>query len=129
MYNNIKKKSNKLKGGNLNNTKKNNKYKKPSKLNHSKVKHSKMADTNKDYTILTNQKGTWVYKFYSKEDDDTITKSKKTENRCMCVNYKSVNDFQTYDRCKNKSLKESDFCDLHQNCKSYLRTFLSGYEP
>jgi len=124
MYNNIKKKTNKLKGGKFNNTKKNTNYKKSSK-----PKHSKMTAQNKDYTMLTNQKGNWVYKFYNKEDDDTITKSKTTENRCMCVNYKSVNDFQTYDRCKNKSLKESDFCELHQNCRSYLRNFLSGYEP
>ena len=26
---------------------------------------------------------------------------KTKHNRCMCVNYQSLNDFQTYDRCKN----------------------------
>ena len=139
MYNNIKTKSNKLKGGNLNNTKKNSIYTKstklkPTNLTHTKphstkTKTAKMTAKNKDYTMLSNQKGNWVYQFYNKEDDDTITKSKKKDNRCMCINYKSVNDFQTYDRCKNKALKESDFCELHQNCKSYLRNFLSGYEP
>jgi len=124
MYNNIKKKTNKLKGGKFNNTKKNTNYKKSSK-----PKHSKMTAQNKDYTMLTNQKGNWVYKFYNKEDDDTITKDRTKNNRCMCVNYKSVNDFQTYDRCKNSVINNSDFCELHQNCKSYLRNFLSGYEP
>ena len=67
MYNNIKQKPNKLKGGNLNNTKKNSIYKKTTKLNHTKLKptklHSsktktyKMTGKNKDYTMLSNQKG------------------------------------------------------------------------
>ena len=35
-----------------------------------------MTAKNKDYTMLSNQKGNWVYKFYNKDDDDTITKSK-----------------------------------------------------
>ena len=47
----------------------------------------------------------------------------------MCINYQKVNDFQTYDRCTKKSINNTDFCELHQNCKSYLRNFLSGFEP
>ena len=95
------------------------------------TKNKMTSKKNKDYTMLSNQKGNWVYKFYNKEDDDTmnISNNRTKNNRCMCVNYKSVNDFQTYDRCKNNVINNSDFCELHQNCKSYLRNFLSGYEP
>jgi hypothetical protein len=89
-------------------------------------------DKNKDYNMLSNINNKWVYKFYNEKDDDTLTtkdtKSSKTK-RCMCINYQNVNDFQSYDRCSKNAVKDTDFCELHQNCKSYLRNFLSGYEP
>jgi len=69
-----------------------------------------------------------VYKYYNPKDDDTVNKPSKIK-RCMCINYKSLNDFKTYDRCPRNVITNSDFCELHQNCKSYLRNFLSGYEP
>ena len=94
---------------------------------------------NKDYNMLSNLNNKWVYKFYNENDDETMTNSpsssktsktkEKKENRCMCINYKNNDDFKSYDRCKNNSINNSDFCELHQNCKSYLRNFLSGYEP
>ena len=85
---------------------------------------------NKEYTLFTklNEKE-WVYKHYKKEDDDTVNKPVKNKKRCMCVNYNSINDFQTYDRCPKAAIENSDFCDKHQECKSYLRNFLSGDEP
>ena len=52
----------------------------------------------------------------------------KDPSRCMCINYSSVNDFNTYDRCNNKIINNTNFCQLHQDCKSYLRKFLSGSE-
>ena len=85
-------------------------------------------DKNKDFNMLTNINGKWVYKFYNDKDDSTVKKTSKNK-RCMCINYQNVSDFQTYDRCNNKSINNTDFCELHQNCKSYLRNFLSGYEP
>jgi len=96
----------------------------------------KMAeDKNKDYNMLSKINDKWVYKFYNEKDDDTVgtkdtktTKTSKTK-RCMCINYQNVNDFQSYDRCEKNAVKNTDFCELHQNCKSYLRNFLSGYEP
>lgn len=72
-----------------------------------------------------NENGDLVYKHYIKDADSTFNKNPK---RCMCINYKSINDFNTYDRCSNNALDGSDFCQLHQNCKSYLRQFLSGSE-
>ena len=95
-------------------------------LNFSKDKD---MDNNKDYKMLSNINGKWVYKFYKNIDDDTVTKSTSKTKRCMCINYQNLNDFQTYDRCTNKAVNDTDFCELHQNCKSYLRNFLSGYEP
>ena len=92
-------------------------------------KKLKMTEKNKDYNMLSNINNKWVYKLYNESDDDTVNKLKSKNKRCMCINYQSINDFQTYDRCPNKSLKNTDFCELHQNCKSYLRNFLSGYEP
>ena len=87
-------------------------------------------DKTKDYNMLSNINNKWVYKFYNEKDDNTLyTKSSKKEKRCMCINYQNVNDFQSYDRCEKNALKNTDFCELHQNCKSYLRNFLSGYEP
>ena len=119
--------SNKIKGSKLTQTLKEKLLKTKTKTK----KHikTKMTSKNKNYKMLINKNGNWIYKFYNKDDDDTITKSKTKHNRCMCVNYQSLNDFKTYDRCKNTSINASDFCELHQNCKSYLRTFLSGYEP
>jgi hypothetical protein len=87
-----------------------------------------LKKSNKDYTMLSKIGDKWVYKYYNTDDDTTINKN-ISKKRCMCVNYKNVNDFQTYDRCTNKTLNNTDFCELHQNCKSYLRNFLSGYEP
>jgi len=74
----------------------------------------------------------WVYNYYNLDDDDTVNKSKNTKinkKRCMCINYQSLNDFKTYDRCPRNAIKNTDFCELHQDCKSYLRNFLSGNEP
>jgi hypothetical protein len=70
----------------------------------------------------------WVYKNYRITDDDTVKKSSKIK-RCMCINYQNLNDFKTYDRCSKNAITNTDFCELHQECKSYLRNFLSGYEP
>ena len=81
-----------------------------------------------DFTLLREMnKNEWVYKYYRQEDDDTILKPSK-KKRCMCINYKSENDFQSYDRCPKNAVENTDFCELHQQCKSYLRNFLSGYE-
>ena len=97
-------------------------------INNNKNSNSNKGE-NKDYNMLSNINEKWVYKFYNEKDDETINKTKEKEKRCMCINYKSNDDFQTYDRCKNNTINNSDFCELHQNCKSYLRNFLSGYEP
>jgi len=86
----------------------------------------KINNANRISNLLSrNNNGEYVYKYYKPEDDSTI---KKDTKRCMCINYKSMDDFNTYDRCPNKVLPNTDFCQLHQNCKSYLRQFLSGYE-
>lgn len=79
-----------------------------------------------DGLFVRNAAGNLVYKHYRENDDSTLNKDPK---RCMCINYKNIDDFQTYDRCSNIALDGSDFCQLHQNCKSYLRQFLSGSEP
>lgn len=85
-------------------------------------------NTSSLYTDLYKKdvKGKYVYKLYNPNDDSTVVKDK---TRCMCINYKSIDDFNTYDRCNNQALQDSNFCQLHQNCRSYLRQFLSGDEP
>ena len=108
---------------NNNNTKTKNKTMKG--VNLSKTNNTANNNT-KQQLLAKNTNGEYVYKFYSPRDDSTITKDPQ---RCMCINYKSMNDFQTYDRCQNIAIKGSNFCQLHQDCKSYLRQFLSGYEP
>ena len=86
-------------------------------------------DSSKDFSLLKEtDKKEWVYKYYNKEDDDTMNKPLKVK-RCMCINYQNLNDFKTYDRCKKNAIQNTDFCELHQDCKSYLRNFLSGDEP
>lgn len=96
----------------------------------SKGKDKKMLK-NKDFNLLKeNEKKQWVYTEYNINDDDTVIKNKKgNDKRCMCINYKTTNDFNTYDRCSNKVVNNTDFCELHQECKSYLRNFMSGSEP
>jgi len=87
------------------------------------------SNLNPDYfekLYTKNAKGEWVYKYYNPNDDSTIVKNPK---RCMCINYKSETDFNTYDRCPNPAIPNTDFCKHHQNCKSYLQKFLSGDEP
>ena len=72
-----------------------------------------------------------MYSFY-KQDDNTHTKDK---NRCMCVDYDIKNQSfnmennQDYRRCKNKSVKDTNFCHKHQNCMSYLKLFTNNEEP
>src|SRR3989338_3585569 len=78
-----------------------------------------------DELYKMNENNDMVYKYYSKEDDETI---KKQPGRCMCINYKNMDDFKTFDRCPNKATPCSHFCDKHQNCQSYLRKMLSGSE-
>jgi hypothetical protein len=120
-----------IKGGKLNTLTK--KYKDKSKMTFYNFDRDKQSISNEDkktdYNMLTKIDDKWVYKFYNENDDDTVNKSSIKVKRCMCVNYQNLNDFQTYDRCKNNSINNTDFCELHQNCKSYLRKFLSGYEP
>lgn len=78
--------------------------------------------------LKQNEKGQFVYKYYNSNDDSTINKTVNNK-RCMCINYQTINDFKTYDRCTNMTVNNSDFCELHQDCQSYLRNFLSGSEP
>jgi hypothetical protein len=144
--NNKKLNSNNIQKGNINNnnnnnnTKKLHKYKKHNNhiINRKKKsikykqilrktkKHLKMTN-NKDYTMLKNINGEWNYSFYEPKHDTTVDKSKSKQ--CMCINYNNMNDFKAYDRCQNNIVSGTDFCELHQDCKSYLRKFLSGYEP
>jgi len=90
------------------------------------ISSSNLNENNFKKLYTKNEKGNWVYKFYNSKDDSTIVKNPK---RCMCINYQSETDFNTYDRCPNEALENSDFCRLHQNCKSYLQKLLSGDEP
>ena len=95
------------------------------------TKQSIQSVSNKHMSLLSNNikgehvNGKYVYKYYNEKDDSTINKN---PNRCMCINYKSLNDFNTYDRCQNTIINNTNFCQLHQQCKSYLRQFLSGSE-
>lgn len=72
-----------------------------------------------------------AYRIYD-IDDETIV---KTKDRCMCIDYKmeggkfSLKHNHNGHRCKNKVKKGTDFCPLHQKCNSFLRQYLSGYEP
>ena len=72
-----------------------------------------------------------LYRMYD-DDDTTITKDK---DRCMCINYSmhgnsfSLKHNNNAHRCNRKVKPGTDFCSLHQNCKSFLRNYLSGYEP
>jgi hypothetical protein len=102
------------------------KVNKTQKMQHSIGISSNLDKDNFEKLYTKNAKGQWVYKYYNSNDDSTIVKNPK---RCMCINYKSETDFNTYDRCPNQAIDKSDFCKLHQNCKSYLQKFLSGDEP
>ena len=94
-------------------------------VNNHDVNNHDVIQNNYESNFRTTKDGQYVYKYWNKRDDSTFNKNPK---RCMCINYKSINDFNTYDRCTNTALDGSDFCQLHQDCKSYLRQFLSGSE-
>lgn len=106
------------------------KHNKNKKTNNKSKKKQRGGNVNQ---LLSSKEGVdiVVYKMYN-NDDTTITKDK---NRCMCINYKMVgNTFSLKSnpnahRCTRKVKPGSDFCELHQNCKNFLRNFLSGYEP
>ncbi len=105
------------------------KLNKTKKMQRNSISSSISGNLGEDYfnkLYKKNDKGQWVYKYYNPNDDSTVVKNPK---RCMCINYKSETDFNTYDRCPNQALSNSDFCQHHQNCKSYLQKFLSGDEP
>ena len=107
-----------MNGGNMNQD-----YVNDTKANKANKANKATKTSNTNY--LEKQDGKYVYKYYNKNDDSTIMKD---PSRCMCINYSSVNDFNTYDRCNNKIINNTNFCQLHQDCKSYLRKFLSGSE-
>ena len=110
---------NRVNGGSYTNTK---------KINYTK-KMSKNTNIDNSFSLFKKlNENEFVYKYYKKEDDDTMNKPLKNK-RCMCINYQNINDFKIYDRCKRNTNKNTDFCELHQDCKSYLRNFLSGNEP
>jgi hypothetical protein len=115
--------------------KQSNQRNKTGKLSNKKIVDMKKAPINKldkkkeqfddeDYTMLGGPN--MVYKYYREEDDETMKKSPK---RCMCINFKDANDYNVHERCKNTAISGSDFCEKHQNCTNYLRSFLSGSEP
>ena len=107
-----------------------NKYYKKQKTNNKSKQLQKGGNINE---LLSSKEGVdiVVYKMYN-NDDTTITKD---QDRCMCINYKMVgNTFSLKSnpdahRCTKKVKPGTDFCELHQNCKNFLRSFLSGYEP
>ena len=84
-------------------------------------------NSNSSNNFKKNTKGQFVYKYYNSNDDSTFNKD-ANKKRCMCINYQTINDFKTYDRCTNMTVNNTDFCELHQECQSYLRKFLSGSE-
>lgn len=71
-----------------------------------------------------------MYNFFYEDDDTHI----KNNNRCMCVDYDvKSNDFNMennvdYRRCKNKVFRNTDFCEKHQKCQSFLKLFTNGFE-
>lgn len=89
-------------------------------------RNNKNMNTQPENLFVKTSSGSMVYKYYKSNDDSTINKDPK---RCMCINYKSMDDFNTFDRCPNAVVNNTYFCQLHQNCRSYLRQFLSGSEP
>jgi len=125
------------------NSKKQSKQKQSKKQKHSK-KQSKQKSFNYNISNQSNQNNLSninnnkktkfniiMYSFY-KKDDNTQTKDK---NRCMCVDYDIKNNSfnmennQDYRRCRNKSVKDTNFCHKHQKCMNYLKLFTNNEEP
>ena len=101
----------------------NRKHKNMSSINNNRNSNNSNSSNN----FKKNTKGQFVYKYYNSNDDSTFNKD-ANKKRCMCINYQTINDFKTYDRCTNMTVNNTDFCELHQECQSYLRKFLSGSE-
>ena len=97
----------------------------PSKKKRKKSKKSKKLSREQVYKA-----NIIMFKFFN-EDDDTFTKE---INRCMCVDYDvkrkdfSMENNTDYRRCKNKVFRNTDFCEKHQNCNSFLKLFTNGFE-
>ena len=104
----------------------NRKHKNMSLINNNRNSNSNNSNSNNN-NFKKNTKGQFVYKYYNSNDDSTFNKD-ANKKRCMCINYQTINDFKTYDRCTNMTVNNTDFCELHQECQSYLRKFLSGSE-
>ena len=111
------------------NSKVNSKVNKYNKYKFEGGDRTKMNNKNKEYSLFTKlNENELVYKYYKKEDDDTVNKPSSKRKRCMCINYNNENDFQIYDRCPNVAVNNTDFCNKHKNCKNYLQQFLTGDE-
>lgn len=54
---------------------------------------------------------------------------------CACVDYDIIQDqFSLMNnpsgkQCQNKPINNSEFCEKHQNCNGFLKSYVSGYEP
>lgn len=70
---------------------------------------------------------------YNREHDNTVNHA-NNNGRCMCVNYSKNNQGrytipENETRCNRKATGNSDFCDLHKDCKSFLNNYTTGNEP
>ena len=85
--------------------------------------------------ILFNVKVVMYKKYLKLGDNDATLNKKKQKHLCKCINYKvsksknslNNNDVEL-DKCNKETVNGTDFCKEHQNCMSFLRKSLSGYE-
>lgn len=103
----------------------NNKYKSKThkRVNHKK-KHIKKRKTS--ITIKQKSKQSKKISYYNKRGGFMKT--------CACVDYDVVQDQfslmnnPTAKPCQHTPINGSDFCNKHQNCNGFMKSYVSGYE-
>ena len=100
-----------------------------------KVKLEKKKEKKEKKKISHRVKIIMYKKYLNLGDDDATNNKKKQKKLCKCVNYEvsdSSSNLNNKDvelnKCNEPVVNGTDFCQKHQNCLSFLRKSLSGYE-
>lgn len=76
-----------------------------------------------------------MHKIYKQNRKLDATHSKnQRKGICRCVNYENITNKDGIDtvemnKCTEPVKTGTDFCPKHQNCMSFLRQFVNGFEP
>jgi len=106
-----------------------------------KINKNNSKNNNKNIKYSNNNKTTNIKPIKHKKTIKKTIKNKMLFNikggsmkTCACVNYDVINNHYslqnnpTAKSCQNKPADGSEFCQKHQKCPNFMKTYVNGYE-